>query len=380
MVKKVMLAIALVCLIASVFGVFSVSPGAAQDDECSSRTFVRLKEQVQAAHRKYIALLEAGKDPCSQDVINARCEYAQFYYQLELAQYKCFGGTAPKKTGAQLCAEFKKECQDTVQRPPPPPEPPKPERECKSDADCERIYGPGYECNPETGKCEKVTQTRVAGRIKIDARDGARAEDKGDYMQLIGPGDIHIREIDPGFGKPFHISVFGREEGKIRFKQTEFGVHIGEEAASVFVFRGAVIFSDIEDHHSMVVGENEVSVMLFSDHVPAEPIPFDPSDYERWWEDTGDQGDGNGGCMIATAAYGTPAAKEIDLLREFRDEVLMTNAAGRVLVGIYYRLSPPVAKFISRHDTLRMLVREALVNPPVKAVEMTRGVWHSIED
>jgi hypothetical protein len=70
-------------------------------------------------------------------------------------------------------------------------------------------------------------------------------------------------------------------------------------------------------------------------------------------------------CFIATAVYGTTLSEELDALRQFRDEFLLTSPVGRALVAIYYRLSPPLAEFISRHQTLRALVRGCLVNPTV---------------
>jgi hypothetical protein len=83
------------------------------------------------------------------------------------------------------------------------------------------------------------------------------------------------------------------------------------------------------------------------------------------------------GCFIATAAYGTPTAKQIDVLREFRDVVLLKSTVGSQFVALYYRLSPPIADFIARSDLLRTLVRELLVDPIVWIVEATGDMWRS---
>ena len=71
-------------------------------------------------------------------------------------------------------------------------------------------------------------------------------------------------------------------------------------------------------------------------------------------------------CFIATAAYGTPMAKEIEILREFRDKYLMTNPVGKGLVEFYYGVSPPIAEFITKHPSLKPIVRVGLL--PVVAM------------
>jgi len=70
---------------------------------------------------------------------------------------------------------------------------------------------------------------------------------------------------------------------------------------------------------------------------------------------------GAGFCFIATAAYGTPMAEEIEILREFRDEYLLTSPVGQALVEFYYRVSPPIAEFITEHPSLKPIVRAGLV-------------------
>lgn len=87
------------------------------------------------------------------------------------------------------------------------------------------------------------------------------------------------------------------------------------------------------------------------------------------------RGASTGFCFIATAAYGTPTAEQIDVLREFRDVVLLESAVGSRFVALYYRLSPPVADSIARSDLLRILVRELLVAPLTWTVEATEDIW-----
>lgn len=78
------------------------------------------------------------------------------------------------------------------------------------------------------------------------------------------------------------------------------------------------------------------------------------------------------GCFIATAAYGTPMSKEIDVLRKFRDSYLKTRVWGRFFINVYYTFSPPIAGLIGRSVILRKVVR-GCIWPFVKVLNKIYG-------
>ena len=80
-------------------------------------------------------------------------------------------------------------------------------------------------------------------------------------------------------------------------------------------------------------------------------------------------------CFIATAAYGTDTAREINILREFRDTVLLPDSLGAKFVSLYYKISPPIADFIAQHEFLRTAVKVGFVDPIVRILSWTHGLW-----
>ncbi len=74
------------------------------------------------------------------------------------------------------------------------------------------------------------------------------------------------------------------------------------------------------------------------------------------------------GCFIATAVYESEYSEEVVILRNFRDEILMSNVFGRLFIKLYYSLSPSVAKVIANNSKLKKNVKKYVTNPIVKRI------------
>ena len=114
----------------------------------------------------------------------------------------------------------------------------------------------------------------------------------------------------------------------------------------------------------------EIQVYHFSGAQPGDGGDNDGVD------NGGGSGGGGGGCFIATAAFGSAFEKHVKVLNEFKDVYLLSNRLGLAFVDAYERFSPPAARFIANHDSLRAVVRVALL-PVVGASWMAlhAGPW-----
>ena len=78
------------------------------------------------------------------------------------------------------------------------------------------------------------------------------------------------------------------------------------------------------------------------------------------------------GCFIATAAYGYYSAPQVQALRNFRDQFLMTNGPGRAFVEWYYSHGPAAAAWLNDHPGYKPLVRTALLPAVGMSLFLTR--------
>jgi hypothetical protein len=65
-------------------------------------------------------------------------------------------------------------------------------------------------------------------------------------------------------------------------------------------------------------------------------------------------------CFVATAAYGSVMAGDVEMLRRFRDNLLKRSVLGELAVEAYYTFGPSVAGMVGESDLLRATARDVL--------------------
>jgi len=80
-----------------------------------------------------------------------------------------------------------------------------------------------------------------------------------------------------------------------------------------------------------------------------------------------------GACLIATAAYGTELAPQVQFLREIRDNTVMSTSSGMAFMSgfnqIYYSFSPTIADLEREHPMFQEAVR-AFITPMISTLSI----------
>ncbi len=110
--------------------------------------------------------------------------------------------------------------------------------------------------------------------------------------------------------------------------------------------------------HSEVVEETVVEEQVVEETVVEEQV------VEETVVATQESEENGGGCLIATATYGSELAPQVQLLREIRDNSLLQTESGSAFMGtfndIYYSFSPTIADMERQSPVFKEIVKAGL--------------------
>ena len=168
---------------------------------------------------------------------------------------------------------------------------------------------------------------------------------------------LHIGWIKPGFNKiqehiDYKITV-------IKDGQNIFGP-IPLTHTSLGTVKIPVEFTSEGEHQVKI----EMEGILF------QPIPLETTYFtinvggEKTTQPVQENENEGGGCLIATAAFGSEMAPQVQQLREIRDNVVMQTSSGKSFMTgfnqVYYSFSPYVADYERENPLFKEIVKVTL--------------------
>lgn len=72
-------------------------------------------------------------------------------------------------------------------------------------------------------------------------------------------------------------------------------------------------------------------------------------------------------CFVATEIYG-PSARELVILKCWRDSYLAQKCIGKLFITLYYKLGPVIARYISTNVSSKRLIKK-LIDGLVKVID-----------
>ena len=191
----------------------------------------------------------------------------------------------------------------------------------------------------------------------------------GATERIDGPqsSDIFAGVIDEMIGDLVVPASAAEEEeimSDVKDKSTEIASDVTEQTEE--------IVSETENQVEDIETENQVEDIETENQV--EDIENTADERSEINVNVGDNTDnGGGGCLIATAAYGTELAPQVQFLREIRDNTVMSTASGASFMTgfnqLYYLFSPAIADMERENPMFQQAVR-AFITPMVSTLSI----------
>ena len=149
-------------------------------------------------------------------------------------------------------------------------------------------------------------------------------------------------------------------------------VNKGDSMDEIIVGTGFRCITDIErgpDGFLYLISHGEKNIYRI---LPAEALALDESS-----STTKNQENTGGGCLIATATYGSELAPQVQQLRELRDNTILKTNSGMAFMStfnqMYYSFSPSVADFEREHPVFKEFIK-AYLTPMISSLSILNYV------
>ena len=165
------------------------------------------------------------------------------------------------------------------------------------------------------------------------------------------------------------LEIINQEKIKSNVYQTEaIASYVTNDVELKIKFIEAMIFTNEKSYtfaYSNTVENFDNDFSKFNESLNSfEILSQQSSESKSTEENTNQQSEEGGGCLIATATYGSEMALEVQQLRELRDNQLLNTESGSIFMTgfnqIYYSFSPTIADMEREHPMFKEAVKLAI--------------------
>ena len=179
-------------------------------------------------------------------------------------------------------------------------------------------------------------------------------------------------EIEPNVQTKINIDFLNPQTQKIQ-EHIDYTISVSKDGEKVFgpiplthTSVGSVkIPIEFNLGDGMYTMDFEIEGILFQP-IPTETVTFDivVGDAQPTPDNNVPPAEENGGCLIATAAYGSEMTPQVQQLRELRDNTVLSTESGTAFMSgfnqFYYSFSPDVADLERENPVFKEIVKAGL--------------------